>query len=41
MSEILAKTKLVIDSATAILAPAGASTKPLIGCSPIAVAIPS
>jgi len=41
ISDILAKTRFVIASATAILAPADASTKPLIGCSPIAVAIPS
>lgn len=36
-----ANTRLVRDSATAILAPASQFTKPFIGCSPIAVAAPS
>ena len=38
--ETLANTRLVSDSATAILAPQAASTSPLIGCSPMAVAEP-
>lgn len=41
ISVIRAKTRLVRDSATAILAPASQFTKPFIGCSPIAVAAPS
>lgn len=39
--DIGANTKFVNDSATAILAPTLASSKPLIGCSPIEVAIPT
>lgn len=36
-----ANTKFVNDSATAILAPILALSNPLIGCSPIEVAIPT
>lgn len=39
--DIGANTKFVKDSATAILAPTPASSKPLIGCSPMEVAIPT
>lgn len=39
--DIGANTKFVNDSATAILAPTPALTRPLIGCSPIEVAIPT
>lgn len=39
--DIGANTKFVNDSATAILAPAPALSNPLIGCSPIEVAIPT
>lgn len=39
--DIGANTKFVNDSATAILAPTPASSNPLIGCSPIEVAIPT
>ena len=38
--EILAQTKLVMDSATAILAIAAESINPLMGCSPHATAVP-
>ncbi|CAD6242979.1 GSCOCG00009624001-RA-CDS, partial [Cotesia congregata] len=38
--EIFAKTRLEIASITVILAPGFMSTRPLIGCSPIEVAIP-
>lgn len=39
--DIGAKTKFVNDSATAILPPTSAFSSPLIGCSPIEVAIPT
>lgn len=41
ISDIGAQTRLVRASPTDILAPHPASTKPLIGCSPIAVALPT
>lgn len=40
ISEIGAKTKLDMASATVIRAPAAGLSKPLIGCSPIDVAEP-
>ena len=40
ISEIGAKTRFDIASATVILAPAAGFSKPLIGCSPIDVADP-
>lgn len=39
--EIGANTKFVNDSATVILPPTSALNNPLIGCSPIDVAIPT
>lgn len=39
--DIGANTKFVNDSATAILAPISALSNPLIGCSPIEVAMPT
>lgn len=41
ISDILANIRFVKHSATVILAPAETFTKPLIGCSPIDVAIPA